>query len=69
MTETQFIPDMLWIVIDLNTASIYESAIKREKAHFVLLPMIIGNTEMPDAIETVFQSALAFGRHGGVSTQ
>ena len=23
---------------------------------------------MPDAIETVFQSALAFGRHGGVST-
>ncbi|KAG7017265.1 Serine/threonine-protein kinase ATG1c [Cucurbita argyrosperma subsp. argyrosperma] len=27
-----------------------------------------GNTEMPDAIETVFQSALAFGRHGGVST-
>ncbi|KAG6596389.1 Serine/threonine-protein kinase ATG1c, partial [Cucurbita argyrosperma subsp. sororia] len=25
-----------------------------------------GNTEMPDAIETVFQSALAFGRHGGV---
>ena len=30
--------------------------------------MVAGNTEMPDAIETVFQSALAFGRHGGVST-
>ncbi|XP_061353713.1 serine/threonine-protein kinase ATG1c-like isoform X3 [Gastrolobium bilobum] len=25
-----------------------------------------GNTEMPDAMETIFQSALAFGRHGGV---
>ncbi|KAE9611003.1 putative protein kinase Group-Pl-3 family [Lupinus albus] len=25
-----------------------------------------GNAEMPDAMETIFQSALAFGRHGGV---
>ncbi|KAK7390519.1 hypothetical protein VNO78_25827 [Psophocarpus tetragonolobus] len=25
-----------------------------------------GNTEMPDAMETIFQAALAFGRHGGV---
>ncbi|XP_022145610.1 serine/threonine-protein kinase ATG1c-like isoform X3 [Momordica charantia] len=25
-----------------------------------------GNTEMPDAIETIFRSALDFGRHGGV---
>ncbi|KAJ7950250.1 Kinase family protein [Quillaja saponaria] len=25
-----------------------------------------GNTEMPDAMESIFQSALAFGRHGGV---
>ncbi|OIW18905.1 hypothetical protein TanjilG_25348 [Lupinus angustifolius] len=25
-----------------------------------------GNTEMPDAMETIFQSALAFGKHGGV---
>jgi len=29
--------------------------------------LIAGNTEMPDAMETIFQSALAFGRHGGVS--
>lgn len=26
-----------------------------------------GNTEMPDAMETIFQAALAFGRRGGVS--
>ncbi|XP_050379371.1 serine/threonine-protein kinase ATG1c-like isoform X2 [Argentina anserina] len=25
-----------------------------------------GHTEMPDAMETIFQSALVFGRHGGV---
>ncbi|WJX25758.1 non-specific serine/threonine protein kinase [Trifolium repens] len=24
-----------------------------------------GNTEMPDAMETIFQAALAFGKHGG----
>jgi hypothetical protein len=29
--------------------------------------LIAGNTEMPDAMETIFQAALAFGRHGGVS--
>lgn len=29
--------------------------------------MVAGNIEMPDAMETIFQSALAFGRHGGVS--
>lgn len=29
--------------------------------------LIAGNTEMPDAMETIFQSALAFGRYGGVS--
>ncbi|KAG5550299.1 hypothetical protein RHGRI_015305 [Rhododendron griersonianum] len=27
-----------------------------------------GNTEMPDAMETIYQSALALGRHGAVST-
>ena len=26
-----------------------------------------GNTEMPDAMETIFQAALDFGRRGGVS--
>lgn len=29
--------------------------------------MVAGHTEMPDAMETIFQSALVFGRHGGVS--
>lgn len=31
------------------------------------LCLVAGNIEMPDAMETIFQSALAFGRHGGVS--
>lgn len=29
--------------------------------------MISGNTEMPDAMETIFESALAFGKSGAVS--
>lgn len=29
--------------------------------------MLAGSTEMPDAMETIFQSALALGRHGAVS--
>ncbi|KAL6998834.1 Serine/threonine-protein kinase ATG1c [Sarracenia purpurea var. burkii] len=28
--------------------------------------IVPGNTEMPDAMETIYQSALAFGRHGAV---
>lgn len=32
-----------------------------------LLIMISGSTEMPDAMEMIFQSALSLGRHGGVS--
>ena len=32
--------------------------------HIFLL--ITGNTEMSDAMETIFQAALAFGKHGGV---
>lgn len=34
----------------------------------VLFLIISGNTEMPDAMETIYQSALALGRHGAVST-
>ena len=29
--------------------------------------MIAGSTEMPDAMEMIFQSALALGRNGAVS--
>ncbi|XP_062001846.1 serine/threonine-protein kinase ATG1c-like isoform X1 [Rosa rugosa] len=32
----------------------------------VFFLMVAGHTEMPDAMETIFQSALVFGRHGGV---
>ncbi|PON59921.1 Serine/threonine protein kinase [Parasponia andersonii] len=40
----------------------------REVEHAEELAKIVepGNIEMPDAMETIFQSALAFGRHGGV---
>ncbi|XP_020233047.1 serine/threonine-protein kinase ATG1c [Cajanus cajan] len=45
-----------------------ESDFLREFEHAEELARTIepGNTEMPDAMETIFQSALAFGRHGGV---
>ncbi|KAK7350054.1 hypothetical protein VNO77_08119 [Canavalia gladiata] len=45
-----------------------ESKFLREFEHAEELAKTIepGNTEMPDAMETIFQSALAFGRHGGV---
>ncbi|KAH1068841.1 hypothetical protein AAZX31_03G056400 [Glycine max] len=45
-----------------------ESEFLREFEHAEELAKTIepGNTEMPDAMETIFQSALAFGRHGGV---
>ncbi|PNY08701.1 serine/threonine kinase family protein [Trifolium pratense] len=45
-----------------------ESDFLREFEHAEELAKTIepGNTEMPDAMETIFQSALAFGRHGGV---
>lgn len=33
----------------------------------VFFLMVSGHTEMPDAMETIFQSALGFGKHGGVS--
>ena len=29
--------------------------------------MVAENIEMPDAMETIFQSALTFGKNGGVS--
>lgn len=40
----------------------------REVEHAEELAKVIepGSTEMPDAMETIFQAALAFGRHGGV---
>lgn len=34
---------------------------------FNISKMIAGSTEMPDAMEAIFQFALALGRHGGVS--
>ncbi|KAK7286775.1 hypothetical protein RJT34_22006 [Clitoria ternatea] len=45
-----------------------ESEFLREIKHAEELAKTIepGNTEMPDAMETIFQSALAFGRLGGV---
>ncbi|XP_028772975.1 serine/threonine-protein kinase ATG1c [Neltuma alba] len=45
-----------------------ESEFLREFEHAEELAKAVqpGNTEMPDAMETIFQSALAFGRHGGV---
>ncbi|XP_019428954.1 PREDICTED: serine/threonine-protein kinase ATG1c-like isoform X2 [Lupinus angustifolius] len=45
-----------------------ESKFLREIEHAEELAKAIepGNAEMPDAMETIFQSALAFGRHGGV---
>ncbi|KAL2320032.1 hypothetical protein Fmac_029001 [Flemingia macrophylla] len=45
-----------------------ESEFLREFEHAEELARNIepGNTQMPDAMETIFQSALAFGRHGGV---
>ncbi|KAG2380891.1 Serine/threonine-protein kinase [Vigna angularis] len=45
-----------------------ESEFLREFEHAEELAKTIepGSTEMPDAMETIFQSALAFGRHGGV---
>ncbi|CAJ1949421.1 unnamed protein product [Sphenostylis stenocarpa] len=45
-----------------------ESEFLREFEHAEELAKTVepGNTEMPDAMETIFQSALAFGRHGGV---
>ncbi|KAK7287601.1 hypothetical protein RIF29_00882 [Crotalaria pallida] len=45
-----------------------ESEFLREFEHAEELAKAIepGNAEMPDAMETIFQSALAFGRHGGV---
>ncbi|XP_019430768.1 PREDICTED: serine/threonine-protein kinase ATG1c-like isoform X2 [Lupinus angustifolius] len=45
-----------------------ESEFLREFEHAEELAKGIepGNAEMPDAMETIFQSALAFGRHGGV---
>lgn len=44
-------------------SSVYEFKILNY--HFVT--MIAGCIEMPDAMETIFQAALALGRHGGVS--
>ncbi|RYR26575.1 hypothetical protein Ahy_B02g060834 [Arachis hypogaea] len=45
-----------------------ESEFLKEFEHAEELAKAIepGNTEMPDAMETIFQSALAFGKHGGV---
>ncbi|XP_027334507.1 serine/threonine-protein kinase ATG1c isoform X2 [Abrus precatorius] len=45
-----------------------ESEFLREFEHAEELAKTVepGNTEMPDAMETIFQAALAFGRHGGV---
>ncbi|KAK2379061.1 Protein kinase superfamily protein [Trifolium repens] len=45
-----------------------ESDFLREFEHAEELAKTIepGNTEMPDAMETIFQAALAFGKHGGV---
>ncbi|XP_027186839.1 serine/threonine-protein kinase ATG1c-like isoform X2 [Cicer arietinum] len=45
-----------------------ESDFLREFEHAEDLAKTIepGNTEMPDAMETIFQAALTFGRHGGV---
>ncbi|XP_050212504.1 serine/threonine-protein kinase ATG1c isoform X2 [Mercurialis annua] len=45
-----------------------ERAFLREVEHAEELAKTIepGNVEMPDAMETIYQSALALGRHGGV---
>ncbi|KGN58835.1 serine/threonine-protein kinase ATG1c isoform X1 [Cucumis sativus] len=52
----------------LDISSQVEREFLREVEYAEELAKVVepGNTEMPDAIETVFQSALAFGRHGGV---
>ncbi|XP_022971229.1 serine/threonine-protein kinase ATG1c-like isoform X2 [Cucurbita maxima] len=52
--------------VDISTQ--VEKEFLREVEYAEELAKVVepGNTEMPDAIETMFQSALAFGRHGGV---
>ncbi|KAM7263675.1 hypothetical protein ACFE04_001358 [Oxalis oulophora] len=51
-----------------DMASEIEKEFLREVEHAEELAKFIepGNTEMPDAMETIFQAALALGKHGGV---
>lgn len=51
-----------------DLSSQIEREFLREVEHAEELAKAIepGHTEMPDAMETIFQSALVFGRHGGV---
>ncbi|XP_038701963.1 serine/threonine-protein kinase ATG1c-like isoform X2 [Tripterygium wilfordii] len=51
-----------------NISSQIEREFLKEVEHAEKLAMAIepGNTEMPDAMEMIFQSALALGRNGGV---
>lgn len=51
-----------------DMSSQIEKEFLREVEHAEELAKVIepGSTEMPDAMETIFQAALAFGRHGGV---
>ncbi|KAA3463816.1 serine/threonine-protein kinase ATG1c-like [Gossypium australe] len=51
-----------------DISSEIEREFLREVEHAEELAKVIepGNTEMPDAMETIFQAALALGRHGGV---
>ncbi|GMI69749.1 autophagy-related protein 1c [Hibiscus trionum] len=51
-----------------DISSEIEKEFLREVEHAEELAKVIehGSTEMPDAMETIFQAALALGRHGGV---
>ncbi|KAE8661120.1 PRA1 family protein A2 isoform 2 [Hibiscus syriacus] len=51
-----------------DISSEIEREFLREVEHAEELAKVIepGSTEMPDAMETIFQAALALGRHGGV---
>ncbi|XP_044474321.1 serine/threonine-protein kinase ATG1c-like isoform X1 [Mangifera indica] len=51
-----------------DMSSQIEREFLREVEHAEELAKVIepGSTEMPDAMETIFQAALALGRHGGV---
>ncbi|KAJ0028297.1 hypothetical protein Pint_35320 [Pistacia integerrima] len=51
-----------------DMSSQIEREFLREVEHAEELAKVIepGGTEMPDAMETIFQAALALGRHGGV---
>ncbi|PPE01686.1 hypothetical protein GOBAR_DD01268 [Gossypium barbadense] len=45
-------------------AFLHSSAVEKKLEN--LPAMVVGSTEMPNAMETIFQAALALGRHGGV---